>query len=297
MIDLSDLRLVETAKLVARSGVRHAAEQLGLSQSTISERLRSLELGLGVDLFVRQGRRIEPTAAGHRLLAYADRLLDLAHEATMAVRQDTRPDRFRIGAVESLLAYRLAPVIEELRRRRPTMLLEIVASQSPNLVENLHDGRIDVAFVVMPRLHRPGCLVKSIEPAEIVLLAAPTHPLAASRLVRMSDLDGQYLFLPEPGCSYRMAIEADLRRARVEPRHVTSFSSVEAIKRNVEAGIGIALLPRYAAISEIASGALTVLPLRAARQELWTQLVTLQLQAKRPAIRDLISLLAAGIPH
>ncbi len=296
MIDLFDLRLVETAKLVARNGVRQTAEQLGLSQSTVSERLRNLEMGLGVDLFMRQGRGVEPTPAGQRLLSYADRLLDLAHEAASAARNDARSDRLRVGAVESLLAYRLTPVIEGLRRQRPTMLLEMAVSQSPNLVEEVGGGKIDVAFVVMPKLHRRGLLVRPIEPTEIVLLASPTHPLSASRLVRPVDLADQYLFLSEPGCSYRLEIESSLRRAGVQPRQVTSFSNVEAIKRNVETGVGITFLPRYVATAEIAAGKLAVLPWRSAQLALWIQMVVLQANAQRPAIRDLLAQIRVPAP-
>jgi DNA-binding transcriptional LysR family regulator len=98
-MDLSDLRIF--AAVVREGGVTRAAERLHRVQSNVTTRVRQLEEELGVDLFLREGKRLRLSPAGQILLPYAERLLALAEEARGAV-QDPRPRGvFRLGAMEA----------------------------------------------------------------------------------------------------------------------------------------------------------------------------------------------------
>src|SRR5689334_1978194 len=98
-MDLGDLRIFTA--VVRAGGVTRAAERLNRVQSNVTTRIRQLERDLGVDLFIRQGKRLHLAPAGRLLLDYADRLLALAEEAQHAV-QDARPRGvLRLGAMES----------------------------------------------------------------------------------------------------------------------------------------------------------------------------------------------------
>src|SRR5215470_12089563 len=98
-MDLSDLRIF--------TAVMRAAEKLNRVQSNVTTRIRQLEDDLGIDLFLREGKRLHLAPAGQLLLGYADRLLTLADEARISLRDPRPRGLFRLGAMESTAAVRL----------------------------------------------------------------------------------------------------------------------------------------------------------------------------------------------
>src|SRR5688572_12373490 len=122
-MELSDLHVFRT--VVQAGGITRAAEKLNRVQSNVTTRIRQLEDQLGVELFIRLGKRLHLSPAGKVLLDYADRLLALASEARDAV-HDTGPrGLFRLGAMESTAAVRLPAPLSEYCRRYPEVTLEL----------------------------------------------------------------------------------------------------------------------------------------------------------------------------
>src|SRR5437764_15083233 len=116
-MDLSDLVIFTT--VVDAGGITRAAERLHRVQSNVTTRVRQVEAELGVELFVREGKRLRVSSNGRVLCDYAHRLLDLARQAREAI-QDGRPrGLFRLGAMESTAAVRLAVPLSEYHRRNP----------------------------------------------------------------------------------------------------------------------------------------------------------------------------------
>src|SRR5262250_2837908 len=110
-MDLSDLRIFTA--VVREGGVTRAAEKLNRVQSNVTTRIRQLEEGLGVDLFIREGKRLHLSPAGKVMLGYAERLLDLAREARESV-HDVKPrGLLRFAAPESTTAVRLPTPLSE----------------------------------------------------------------------------------------------------------------------------------------------------------------------------------------
>ena len=115
MMDLADLHIFRS--VVQAGGVTRAAERLNRVQSNVTTRVRQLEAELGVDLFIRNGKRLHLSPAGQLLLDYADRLLDLAQEAREALHDEAPRGLLRLGAMESTASVRLpVPMNEYLRR-------------------------------------------------------------------------------------------------------------------------------------------------------------------------------------
>src|SRR5438552_18370864 len=122
-MDLADLHIFRS--VVQAGGITRAAEKLNRVQSNVTTRVRQLETELGVELFVREGKRMHLSSAGRLLLDYADRLLDLAEEAREAV-HDARPRALlRLGTGESTAAGRLPAPMNESLRRPPAATLEL----------------------------------------------------------------------------------------------------------------------------------------------------------------------------
>src|SRR5258706_1495732 len=134
-MDLSGLHLFRA--VVEAGGVTRAAEKLNRVQSNVPTRGRQLESELGVDLFVREGKRLHVSPAGKLLLDYAERLIDLAREAREAV-HDAKPRRlFRLGTGESTAAMRLPGPMNEYLSRYPEVTVQLRTGNTKQLATSL----------------------------------------------------------------------------------------------------------------------------------------------------------------
>src|SRR5262249_10450689 len=130
-----DLAALEIFKAVAeQGGITKAAVRLHRVQSNVTTRVKQLEERLGATLFLRHRRRLVLSPEGKVLLEYADRLLQLSAEAEAALRDDTPRGVLRMGALESVAATRLPPILSRYHRAYPDVRLELVTGTTGALV-------------------------------------------------------------------------------------------------------------------------------------------------------------------
>ncbi|MFP5501436.1 MAG: LysR family transcriptional regulator [Candidatus Sericytochromatia bacterium] len=256
-----ELRQLSTFKAVAEAmSFTRAAEALNYAQSSVTAHVHALEEELGVPLFERLGRRIVLTKAGERLLEYADKLLRLAGEAQSVVPAGDEPaGSLVIGAPESLLTYRMLPVLRGFRARCPRVKVVFRPGTCLELRRALSAGTLDVAVLLEEPVEAPGLVVEELFPESLELIAHPEHRLAGVPM-GPRDLEGEALLMPEAGCSYRVMLESRLAEAGVHPGSITEFASLEAIKQCVMAGLGVGILPEVAVSGEVATGRMVILP-------------------------------------
>ncbi|HLO03018.1 MAG TPA: LysR family transcriptional regulator, partial [Symbiobacteriaceae bacterium] len=256
-----DSRQLQTFLVVADLlHVTRAAERLGYAQSSVTAHVRALEEELGVPLFERLGKRITLTEAGRRFRPYALKLVALTEEGRSAAQEQHEVQGLlRIGAPESLCAYRLPAVLRSIRTRFPKVQLLLQTGICSQLRAGLRDGSIDLCLLLDECHPEPDLIQESLTPEPIILVAYPWHPLLVGRPVSPTDLRGQSVIHTEDGCSYRNRFEAILAAAGVTPESSMVFTSIEAIKQCVMAGLGLAVLPRIACTDELAEGALVEL--------------------------------------
>jgi DNA-binding transcriptional LysR family regulator len=203
-MDLIDLHVFRT--VVSAGGITRAAEQLHRVQSNVTTRIRQLEEDLGVQLFIREGKRMHVSPAGRTLLGYADRLLDLAREAREAVHQDHPSGLLRLGAMESTAAVRLPGPLSEYHRRFPAVTLELRTGNPGQLAAAILEGEIDAAFAAEPIADAPFEKVPVFD-EELVIIAPAEHQIAARRARRHHpSVRGRLSAPPTPGgvvCAYR----------------------------------------------------------------------------------------------
>jgi DNA-binding transcriptional LysR family regulator len=237
-MDLSALRIF---KAVAEEGsVTLAATRLNRVQSNVSARLAQLEQSLGVPLFHRSGRRLQITAEGSRLLAYADRLLQLADEAQSSMRLDQKPSgQLRIGSMETTAAVRLPQVLAAFNRKHPQVDLILDTGPTDYLLDGVLRHRLDMALVAAPVPH-PELAQLPVFEEELVLITNYRHPPVASP----HDLARRALLVFRSGCTYRRRLEAWFAEANVAPARICEFGTFEAIIGCVAAGMGVALMPQ-----------------------------------------------------
>lgn len=270
-----ELRQLATFRTVATTlSFTRAAGLLGYVQSSVTAQIQALEEELGVALFDRLGKRVTLTEPGRRLLRYAERMLALAEEARAAVTGDDDPaGTVTISAYESLCTYRLPSVLLRLRERHPRVRLLLKPSPWADLRQGVQEGTLDAAFVLEEQILPAGLVGETLVREPLLVVARPDHPLARAQRVTPADLAGENALLTEVGCSYRLRFERSLAAAGVHLGTALEFSSVEAIKQCVMAGMGVAVLPEITVRSEIAQGRLAALAWSEPGYTIATQLI------------------------
>lgn len=288
-----ETRLLETLLAVIRAGgFTAAADELMLSQSTVSAHLAELEKLAGAALFERRRTGAVPTAAGQRLAEEArDILARVQHAFAAAAAAASRPaGPVRVHAPESMCAYLLVPVLQALRNKYPDLLPILQPMGTKAALAAVDERRTDLALVIEPALAEPRLEVTDLGPLELILVAAPGHRLAGRRRITTRDLHTESVLLLEDGCSYSDDLAGRLGRSS-RPAPQGRYGSVETVKRLVEARFGIAMLPAITAAEEVADGRLIALPSPVVSpQRLWLacSAATLETSAAIRAVRRLV---------
>ena len=253
-MDLAELQ-VFLAVATERSFSR-AATRLHRTQPAVSQAIKRLEEELDERLFDRSSKGGRLTEAGNILLDYAQRLTRLKDEAEGAVRelQDLRRGRVLIGANEGAV-HVLLPVIGEFRRAHPHAQVEVRRVPARHMAREVLSRSLDFGVLTFPPRER-GLQTLVLGEDELVMLISPAHPLAAREQITMEE------FGRETVIAHNEASPARERVLRLyEQRHTSiniqvGLPSLDGIKRAVEMGLGVALLPQRCARTELARGQL-----------------------------------------
>ena len=233
-----------------------AARRLHRTQPAISQAVKRIEDEIGERLFDRSSRDGTLTEAGRLLQDYAQRLLGLAGEAQTAMRelQQMRRGRVIIGANEAAV-HSLLPHIERFALAHPQVAVEVRRVPSRQVAGAVLDRTIDFGIVTFQPGDR-GIQTVSLGSDDIVLLTAPKHPLASKRRVTLEEVGRQVVIAHNDPSPTRDRVLRAYERKHTAINIQVSLPSLDGIKRAVEMGIGIALLPRRCALTEIARGSL-----------------------------------------
>ncbi|MET9346265.1 LysR family transcriptional regulator [Streptomyces termitum] len=256
-----DIRQLTTFHRVATLlSFTRAATELKYAQSSVTAQIKGLEVSLGVELFERLRGRIRLTPAGERLMPYAERILALADEARGATAGPGDPSgSLVIGTAESLISYRMPPVLEYFHHRYPLLQLVLRPSLCAETCHALRQGSFDLGFLMEAETEHPGVQTAVLGSEPLSLVAAPGHPLARERSLTTRDLRAAAVLAPEAGCAYRELFEAELNDGSGEPVSFLEFGNIESVKRGVAAGLGIGLLPAMTVAEAVEGGRLAVL--------------------------------------
>lgn len=283
-----ELRLLVTFEKVATVlSFTRAATELKYAQSSVTSQVRALETSLGTELFDRLGSRIRLTEAGERLLPYARQIIELSDEARAAVVGAEEPSgTIAVGTMESLTSYRLPPLLELFHHRYPKVRLSLRPTLGDETRQALRQGTYDVGFLMEPETEHQGLETEVLAREPLVLVCAPTHPLAArgADALATGDLTSAQLVGTEPGCPYRDLFEDELRERTGTPPPFMEFGTIEATKQGVAGGLGVALLPAVTVARELAAGTLVRLDWEPPFT-LWTQLAWRSGKRLAPQVR------------
>src|SRR5215472_2646256 len=237
-MDASDLKIFEAAARLG--GMNRAAAELNTVQSNVTVRIQALEADLGRPLFERHSRGVSLTAAGRRLLPYADKVARLLADARRAARDDGMPrGALTIGSLETTAAVRLTPLLTRYATEHPGVDLVLRTGTTRELVSDVLEQRVDGAFVCGPVAH-PDLDEQVMFQEELVVLAAPGVP-SLDAVLSPGEVR---LVVLRAGCLYRQMLETLLVRRGIAVQRQMEFGTLEAILGCVSAGLGITMLPR-----------------------------------------------------
>jgi DNA-binding transcriptional LysR family regulator len=247
---------------IAEAGsIGGGAARLHISQPAASKQLKDFESTLGLALFDRLPRGVRLSAAGEQLLIYARRIsaTENAAEQALAELRNLHAGKLAIGASTTIGNYLLPALLAEYRHAWPgiEIVLEIANTEliQRKLLDNVLDLGLTEGFVESDELHAEVFAVD-----QIVVIAAPDHPLTKCSALTLQQLCHEPCVLREPGSGTRSVIEHMLTQRGLQHAAAMSLGSTEAIKRAVAAGAGISLVSRLAVSSELAAKTLVLLP-------------------------------------
>lgn len=231
-----------------------AARRLRRTQPAISQAVRRIEDELGERLVDRSSRDGTLTEAGRLLQGYAQRLLGLAGEAQGAIQelQQVRRGRVVLAANEAAV-HSLLPHVARFAAQHPQVALEVRRLPSRQIAAAVLDRSIDFGVLTFQPAER-GVQSIPLGGDDIVLLVSPKHALAARRRVTIEEVGRQVIIAHNDPSPTRDRVLRAYERRRTSINIQISLPSLDGIKRAVEMGIGVALLPRRCALTEIARG-------------------------------------------
>ena len=265
-MELSDLVVFRT--VVNAGGVTRAANQLHRVQSNVTTRVKNLEDELGVALFIREGRRMQLTPAGKVLLGYAERIIALASEAKVALRDSGPRGVLRLGAMESTAAVRLPAPLSRLQSRHRDLAIELHTGDPVRLIGDVLAGTLEAALVAEP-VSDPRLESIPVYAEELVLVTRSGHPA----IREPCDIAPRTLLAFHPGCPHRKRLEDWFDRANVMPERIVEMSSYHAILGCAVVGMGTALMPKSVVDAYAERARLGVHPISPAFRNVRTLLV------------------------
>ena len=261
----SGIQLVQVEgflEVARRGSVSRAAEALFITQPTLTARLQGLERELGTPLFLRTSHGMRLTDAGRAWIPFAERALRALVDGRDALDQvmSATAGHLMIAAAPAISTYVLPELLERFVAAHPRVEVSVRTGHSENVVELvLHD---EVQIGLGRAIHNPDLELRPFHTEDLVLVCSPDHPFTRRSSVAMAEVAGQKPIMFDRTSSYYEITQATFLSKGVSLRGLMELDSIEAVKKMVERGLGIALLPGTAVAREVAGGTLCLVKMK-----------------------------------
>lgn len=238
-----------------------AAQELGMTQPSVSMQIRQLEENLGVVLFEQIGKRTFLTEAGRELYRYGQRIQQQLAEAETVLERlkGAQGGELRL-AIGPTAKYFMPRLIAAFALEHPDVSVDLYITGRDGLLAQLENNERDLAVLGSEPADDTLEATPFLEDP-LVVIAPPGHPLAGKSGVSLAELSAERFLMREPGSVTRAVTDDFLRREGIAPRIAMIVNSNEAIKQGVQAGIGLALVPTQSVMLELEVGRLVALEL------------------------------------
>jgi len=239
-----------------------AGKALYLTQPSISTQVKLLEKSYKIKLFERFGKRIELTNAGEILFSYTERIFNLLKEVDGIIEdiKEMKSGNLKISTSLTLATYYLPDLLKVFRLKYPHIEIQMTVGNTREVMEDILTFKSDLGFIGNLQYHEK-LTVTPLWEEELVIIVHPSHEFAKRKKIDLSKLNGQPFILREPGSGTREVVEQEFKKQQVAIRIAMELGNNEVIKRAVEAGLGISIIPMKAVKREVEAGLLKVIRL------------------------------------
>lgn len=278
--------------MVRGGSVTAAADELLVTQPSVSSALGALARELGCELFERSGRGVRLTPAGSAFAPYAADVIGLLEQGSAAAREAAAVTarKLQIAAVTTAAESFVPPLLRAFSPLDPGVELTLVVGNQHEVLERVLDHSVDVAICGQPPADERLVGERLID-NEIACITAPDDPAAGGRL-QSAELAERVWLLREPGSGTRILNEQFLSDHGLQPATLT-LGSNGAIKQAARAGLGVSLLSRATVAAELESGSLGELRLRDGPAKRSWYLLRSAVGPVRPSVASFISFVLA----
>ena len=254
------LRQLEVFLATARyENITRAAAALAMSQSAASGSLRELESHFNVRLFDRLGKRLQLSELGQQLRPQAENLLEQARALEHALAGEDVIGRLHVGATLTIGNYIAVGMIADFHHLHPQADIVLRVANTEAIAEQVARFELDMALIE-GELQHPDLDIVHWRPDELVVFAAPDHPLAGKGALTDADLLALPWIVREHGSGTRQTFDRAMHGILTDLHIAMELQHTEAIKRAVEAGLGVGCLSQVCLVEAFKRGSLVPLP-------------------------------------
>lgn len=253
-----NLELYRVFYTVAKCGsLTRAAQELYISQPAVSQAIKQLESQLGVALFNRTHKGMDLSATGGKLIfKQVEDALNLLEQAenTLLELKTTASGTIRIGATDSIFAHLLADKIAEYNLKYPAVKIELISSTSPNILESLHEGQCDVAFINLPVQDDEVRLLGTVTHLSDIFVVGKKFAKLKGKEIELKDLQDMPLLLIEKNTVFRRELEKYAESLGVHLSPDIEVANWDFMEKLVVKGMGVGCIPREYCKKDLQSG-------------------------------------------
>src|ERR1017187_4040267 len=230
-----------------------AAQINGVTQSAVSQQISSLERTFKSLLIERSKKRFRLTREGQMLYDFSKQIIQTYESLHSKLQElkDIISGTIRVATIYSIGLHDLPPYLKKFLKSYPTVNVHVEYRRANQVYEDVLGNVVDLGLVAYPT--RDSKLeISPLRKDVLVLICLPQRPVAKNKSVRLKALNGEKFISFEPDIPTRKALDKILKEYSVHVQHMMEFDNIETIKRAVEIGGGIAIVPQGTVIQEVA---------------------------------------------
>ncbi len=284
--------IISFLKVNELSSFSKAAEELGYTQSNISSHINQLEKELQHPLFERFGKNIYLTEYGRTFLPHAYDIIESIEQAKLSICDDLSTTKeLRIGILESLCITYMPDLVVSFHKLFPNINVIIKIGTFYELSQMLNNNQIDLLWTFDNQISS-DMWTKALEhEEEICIIAAPTHSSITKQKLDISSLENSNFIFTEQNCSYRNAFEKILKANNISYNIFMEIGNTEIIKKFVNAGLCLSILPRFAIDADARKKNLQVLSIKNVSLSMYSQIFYHKNKHLTPGMLEFLDLL------
>lgn len=254
-----DIKYLQTFKMIINEGsFTKAADKLNYTQSTITFQMKQLEQELSLQIFEKVGRNMSLTKAGKELIPYVDEVLaSLERLSGLGDSLDKLKGELHIDMAETMLCYKMAPVLKEFHQLAPEAKLFLKSTNCYEILEKIKTGRTDLGvFYINISDDRDFFESYKIGECTMDLVASPKTKERYPDFTKQGQSMDLPFIIDEPDCIFRQIFEDYLGSRDITLDHTIELWSIPTIKNLVKNDLGVSYLPSFTVKEDIENGEL-----------------------------------------